>query len=57
MLLKCIGHFGVSKDQALYLGDSVSDRDAAVNAGIDYLWVGSMEEPNIKSVKDLLGLI
>jgi phosphoglycolate phosphatase len=57
MLLKCIGHFELTKDEAVYLGDSVTDRDAAVNAGIDYLWVGSTEEPNIKSVKDLLGLI
>jgi phosphoglycolate phosphatase len=57
MLLKCIEYFGVTKDHALYLGDSVSDRDAAANAGIDYLWVGSDEEPNIGSVQDLLGMI
>jgi phosphoglycolate phosphatase len=57
MLLKCIKHFKVMEEQALYLGDSVSDRDAAANAGIDYLWVGSEEEPSIGSVKDLLGMI
>jgi HAD superfamily hydrolase (TIGR01549 family) len=57
MLLKCIEHFSVTKDQALYLGDSVSDRDASANAGIDYVWVGSSEEPHINSVKDLLGMI
>lgn len=55
MLLKCIGNFGVSKSEALYLGDSVSDKDAALNAGVDYLWVGGTEEPHIDSVKDLIG--
>jgi phosphoglycolate phosphatase len=54
MLLKCIQHFGVSKPEALYLGDSITDREAAVNADIDYLWVGSREEPNIGSVAELL---
>ncbi len=54
MLLKCIDRFGVSKAEALYLGDSVSDREAALNAGIDYLWVGRNEDPCIDSVKDLL---
>ena len=53
MLLKCIARFGVSKPEALYLGDSVSDRDAASNAGIDYLWVGGTEEPRIDSVMEL----
>lgn len=53
MLLKCITQFGVSKQEALYLGDSISDRDAALNAGIDYLWVGGAEKPHIGSVRDL----
>jgi phosphoglycolate phosphatase len=57
MLLKCIEHFGVTKDQALYLGDSATDREAAANAGIDYINVGSSEEPGISSVKELIGMI
>jgi phosphoglycolate phosphatase len=54
MLLKCMDHFGVSKQETLYLGDSVSDRDAALNAGVDYLWVGKDEDPHINSVNDLV---
>lgn len=54
MLLKCIDKFGVSKAETLYLGDSVSDRDAASNAGIDYLWVGVNQEPRISSVEELI---
>ena len=56
MLLKCVGHFGVSKAEALYLGDSVTDHEAAVNAGIDYLWVGGKGEPGIGSVAELADL-
>jgi phosphoglycolate phosphatase len=54
MLLKCVERFGVSKAEALYLGDSITDQGAAVSAGIDYLWVGRDEEPGIQSVADLL---
>jgi phosphoglycolate phosphatase len=54
MLLRCVGRFGVQKSEALYLGDSITDREAAINAGIDYLWVGRDEEPRVSSVADLL---
>ncbi|MBN2159560.1 MAG: HAD family hydrolase [Spirochaetes bacterium] len=54
MLLKCIERFGVLKSEALYLGDSISDRDAAASAGIDYLWVGGDQSPRIASVSELL---
>jgi len=61
MLLKCIEYFNVTKAQAVYVGDSVTDREAATNAGIEYInvgsTVGSSEEPSILSVKDLLGMI
>jgi len=55
MLVKCVNHFGVKKSQAIYIGDTLSDYTAAINAGIDYVWVGNdKEEPNIASVRDLL---
>jgi len=57
MLLQCIERFGVKKSEAVYIGDTLSDRIAASNAGIDYIWVGGSEEPNIGSVKDLLRYI
>ncbi|HPN13140.1 MAG TPA: HAD family hydrolase [Spirochaetota bacterium] len=53
MLLKCVEHFNVPKSEAIYLGDSITDREAAINAGIDYLWVGRDAEPGIGSVSDL----
>ena len=46
--------FDVSKSEALYLGDSITDREAAINAGIDYLQVGRDGEPGIRSVADLI---
>jgi phosphoglycolate phosphatase len=54
MLLKCIDYFSMSPTEAIYLGDSDTDRDAAHNAGIDYLWVGGNKYPGIKSVEELL---
>lgn len=54
MLLKCVEHFNILKSEALYLGDSITDREAAINAGIDYLQVGGDGEPGIRSVADLI---
>jgi phosphoglycolate phosphatase len=54
MLLRCVDRFGFPKSAALYLGDSATDREAAVNAGIDYLWVGRDEQPGVRSVAELL---
>jgi phosphoglycolate phosphatase len=55
MLLKCLVHFNIQKSEAVFIGDSISDRDAAANAGIDYIWVRNrQEEPNISSVRDLI---
>jgi phosphoglycolate phosphatase len=56
MLLKCIGHFGVTRAESLYLGDSLTDLEAATAAGIDYLWVGGSNRPGIASVADLATL-
>lgn len=57
MLLKCIDFFGIPRSGAVYLGDTTSDQAAAINAGIDYLWVGGDNTPGIKSVEDLLQFI
>jgi len=55
MLVKCVNHFGVKKSQPYILAIPLSDYTAAINAGIDYVWVGNdKEEPNIASVRDLL---
>lgn len=55
MLFRCIDYFGVSREESLFLGDSISDYTAAQNAGISYIWVGDVvEEPRISSVRDLL---
>jgi phosphoglycolate phosphatase len=58
MLLKCLDRFRVKKSETVFLGDSISDRDAAANAGIDYIWVrNEQEEPNISSVEELVQYI
>ncbi|HEY8516697.1 MAG TPA: HAD family hydrolase [Candidatus Binatia bacterium] len=44
MLLRCLEHFGVERDEALYVGDSPSDRQAADAAGIDFVAVGDVAE-------------
>lgn len=57
MLIKCVDFFGVQNTEAVYLGDTPSDRDAALNAGVDYLWVGGENIPGIRSVEELLQFI
>jgi len=57
MLIKCVDFFGVQNTEAVYLGDTPSDRDAALNAGVDYLWVGGENIPGIQSVEELLQFI
>ena len=54
MLIKCMDHFGVSAGETLFFGDADSDRITALNAGIDYLWVGGTNMPGIASIEDLL---
>ena len=44
LLLDAIGHFGVSKEEAIFVGDKESDKNAAANAGIDFLQVDSSYE-------------
>jgi len=54
MLFKCIDHFIIKKEEALFLGDAISDELAAKNAKIDFLWIGADKNPSISSVADLL---
>jgi HAD superfamily hydrolase (TIGR01509 family) len=40
MLLRCLEHFALPPEEALYVGDSPTDREAAHAAGIDFVAVG-----------------
>jgi phosphoglycolate phosphatase len=42
MLLHCLDHFALAPSEAVYIGDSPSDRDAARAAGIDFIAVGKL---------------
>jgi HAD superfamily hydrolase (TIGR01509 family) len=42
MLLHCLEHFALAPGDAVYVGDSPSDRDAARAAGIDFIAVGKL---------------
>lgn len=60
MLFKTLVYFNLAPDEAVFVGDSISDHKAALNSGIDYIHVGKMidlnnsETINIESVEDLL---
>ncbi len=54
MLFKTIEFFNITKDAVLFIGDSISDYQAAENAGIEFLWVGNKEKNNnISSISEL----
>lgn len=42
MIEKCVRHFGVAPHQAVYVGDSLSDLDAARAAGTHFIAVGDL---------------
>ncbi len=42
MIEKCVGHFGVAAHEAVYVGDSVSDLEAAHAAGTHFIAVGRL---------------
>jgi phosphoglycolate phosphatase len=42
MLVKCLEHFGISPDDAVYVGDQPSDHEAAVAAAMHFIGMGPM---------------
>lgn len=40
MLLRCLDHFGVSEERAVYVGDQETDRESADAAGIAFVAMG-----------------
>lgn len=60
MLLKCIEHFGVTADAAVYVGDQVSDAECARSAGLRFVGMGPTlphEEWRIESLEELERII
>lgn len=59
MLLRCLAHFGVAPDAAVYVGDSPTDREAAEAAGMHFVAVGDavMGERRIAAFAELPGLL
>lgn len=41
MLERCLEHFGLAPEEALYVGDAISDREAAEAAGLYFVGVGN----------------
>jgi HAD superfamily hydrolase (TIGR01509 family) len=42
MIEKCVQHFGIAADEAVYVGDSLSDLEAARAAGTRFIAVGDL---------------
>lgn len=40
MIEKCIAHFNIAADEAVYVGDTQADRDAAQAAGVHFVGIG-----------------
>ena len=58
MLLHCLEHFALEAAEAVYVGDSPSDRAAAEAAGIDFVAVGRLPgEPRIATLAELRALL
>lgn len=60
MLYRCLEHFGIAAEQALYVGDQQIDADAARAAGVSFVAVGATvgRTPHrIDTLRDLLSLI
>lgn len=54
MLLHCLAHFALEPSDAVYAGDSPTDREAAVAAGIDFIAVGALaHERRVASFAEL----
>lgn len=52
MLLACLSQAGVTADAAVFVGDTLVDRDAAVAAGVHFVGVGS-ESGSTRTIVDL----
>jgi phosphoglycolate phosphatase len=54
-LLKVINQLGVTKDQILYIGDSIIDAQTAVNAGVQFigLLTGTTSSDDFKIYKPI----
>lgn len=46
MLLKCLEHFGIAAERAVYVGDSASDLTAAQAAGVHFVACGDLPLPD-----------
>jgi HAD superfamily hydrolase (TIGR01509 family) len=59
MLLRCLEHFAVEPERALYVGDSATDREAARAAEIDFVAVGDVaaDEHRITTLAELRSLL
>jgi len=55
LLNSAVSSLGIEKDQAVFIGDAVSDREAAENAGIEFIEMNRDLLPTSKdAVKSLL---
>ena len=55
MLIRCCDHFKVPLEKSFFVGDSISDYNAALNAGIDFIWVGRKDkEPSIDGINNII---
>ena len=52
MIVKCLDHFRVPPTQAVYVGDSETDHQAALAAGVAFIGVGGAT-PAERRVRDL----
>jgi phosphoglycolate phosphatase-like HAD superfamily hydrolase len=60
MLLKVLSHFGVASDQALYVGDSQVDAEAALAAKVPFVAYRNADLPgpyHIGSLKELESIL
>jgi HAD superfamily hydrolase (TIGR01509 family) len=55
MLLHCLERFALAPDDAVFVGDSASDRQAALHAGVPFITVG-VAEPGERSIASLAEL-
>jgi phosphoglycolate phosphatase len=56
MLIKCLEHFALGPEQAVYVGDQISDAEAARAAGLRFVAIGSVDancDARIEAINDL----